>query len=171
MYNLKFSSLSLSQWVFSCASSFRFGLTRFLFFYSIVHCVWFFFDVIVLFSLCFDFVAVSAVSVLDESDVESICSADFLPKSTPINVLSKLRSSRLQPIADSVDLEHYRKSAFDLNTGSQLSLCNSSSIESVVDEIEKSLHLGFNHDELKQQLLKRCKQTDVLPFDEIYSAR
>lgn len=116
----------------------------------------------------------SAVTVLDESDVESICSTDFSPKSTPINVLSKLRRNRLQEIADSVDLEHYQQSAFSLNTGSQLSLCDSSSLDSVVDEIEKSnasLHLGFNDDELKLQLLKRCNQTDVLPFDEIYSAR
>lgn len=116
----------------------------------------------------------SAVTVLEESDVESICSTDFSPKSTPINVLSKLRRNRLQGIADSVDLEHYQQSAFSLNTGSQLSLCDSSSLDSVVDEIEKSnasLHLGFNDDELKKQLLRRCKQTDVLPFDEIYSAR
>lgn len=122
-----------------------------------------------------------AVAVLDESDAESICSVDFSPKPTPIiNVLSKLRSSRLQPIADSDNfVEHYQKSVlFNHNTGSQLSLCNSSStsssLESVVNEIEKAtanLHLGFNHDELKKQLLKRCKQTDVLPFDEIYSAR
>ncbi|XP_031627850.1 serine/threonine-protein kinase Haspin homolog ALK2 isoform X2 [Contarinia nasturtii] len=111
------------------------------------------------------------VTVLDESDVESIYSADFSPKSTPINVLSKLRSSRLQPIADSVDLKHYQQSAF--NTGSQLSICDSSSIESVLNELEKStasLHLGFNSDELKHQLLNRCNQIDVLPFDEIYSA-
>lgn len=144
--------------------------------------------IIVLFPLTYLFLSFSislfssfrlkAVAVLDESDVESICSTDSLPKPTPINVLSKLRSSRLQPIADSVDLvEHYPKSAFkNHNTGSQLSLCNSSSssVESVVNELEEStanLHLGFNHDELKLQLLKRCKQTDVLPFDEIYSAR
>lgn len=115
-----------------------------------------------------------AVTVLDESDADSICSSDCSPKTTPINVLSKLRSSRLLPIADSGELEHYQRSAFDLNTGSQLSLCDSSSIESVVNEIENSaasLHLGFNADELKSQLLKRCGQTDVLPFDEIYSAR
>lgn len=125
--------------------------------------------VILVFSL------LSAVTVLDESDADSICSVDFSQKSTPINVPSKHRSSRLQPIGDSVDFEHYREPAFNFcNTGSQLSLCNSSSLESVANENEistASLHIGFNHDDLKLQLLKRCGQTEVLPFDEIYSAR
>lgn len=145
--------------------------------YSIVHCGSSFFLQFRLHCLMYFFFLVhllSAVTVLDESDVESIYSADFSPKSTPINVLAKHRSSRLQPIADSVDLEHYQQSAFNLNTGSQLSLCDSSSVESVLNELEKStasLHLGYNSDELKHQLLKRCNQIDVLPFDEIYSAR
>lgn len=138
-------------------------------------CSIFYCNNIICFLSPFLFLSISQiVTVLDESDDESICSSDCIPKATPINVLAKLRSSRLQPIADSVDIKHYRKSAFDRNTGSQLSLCDSSSIESVVNELENStasLHLGFNSDELKAQLLKRCGQTDVLPFDDIYSTR
>lgn len=118
---------------------------------------------------------------MDESDVESICSSDFSPKPRSINVLSaKLRSSRrlLQnPIADCVDFVGKRghRSLYDRShTGSQLSLCTTSSGASIVDELEdltSSLNLGYNQQELKAQLLKRCGQTNVLPFDDVYSPR
>lgn len=110
--------------------------------------------------------------VLVDSDAESICSSDYSPKSTSsINVLSKHRpKNRLQ---SSVDFEGNQKPAIYRNRG-QLSLCESSSVESDLDDITNStaqLRIEFNHDPLKAQLLKRCGQTDVLAFDEVYSAR
>lgn len=58
----------------------------------------------------------------------------------------------------------------------QLSTCHESlsNDESAINEIEKStsnLHIDYDHDELKAQLLKRCGQAHVLAFNEIYSAR
>lgn len=108
-----------------------------------------------------------------DSDAESICSSDFSPKSSSINVLSKRQSNRLQASCNSVDFGRSQKSAIQRNRG-QLSLCESSSIESDLDEIANStsnLHIDFNHDALKAQLLKRCGQTEILAFDDIYSAR
>lgn len=116
------------------------------------------------------FPSLLAVTVLDESDVESICSSDFSPKSTPINVRSNQRSNRLQPL---VDRERKQKSTLNPNNGSQLSLC-ASSVESILDELENStssLHLGFNPVELKAQLLERCGQSEVLPFDVVFSPK
>lgn len=111
---------------------------------------------------------------MDESDVESICSSDFLPKPTPINAKHR-RNHLLQSIDDRVDFERSsRKSTYGIsNTGSQLSLNSSSSTESVDDELgilTSNLNLDDQH-ELKSQLLKRCEQTEVFPFDELYSAR
>lgn len=106
------------------------------------------------------------VSVLVDSDAESISSSDYSTKSSSINVLSKHQNNNLQPGCS-------QKSALTRNRG-QLSLCDSSSIESDLDEIVGSISnfdIEFNHNAHKIQLLKRCKQTDVLPFDEIYSAR
>lgn len=127
--------------------------------------------------LSLSFSLFSAV-VLDESDVESIYSSDFLPKPKSFNVLSKLRSSRsLQPIDDRVvvvDFEKRQRLQSQSTVGSQLSLCNSSIDSSVVDELDdltSSLNLGYNQQELKAQILKRCGQTNVLPFDEVYSPR
>jgi len=112
------------------------------------------------------------VVVLDESDVESIYSSDFSPKPKSINALSKLRSGRLlQPIGDCLEKQRQQ---FNRHAGSQLSLCNSSSGGSVVDELEDltaSLNLGYSQQELKAQLLRRCGQTETLPFDDVYSAR
>lgn len=119
------------------------------------------------------FLLFSADIVLVDSDAESICSSDFSPKSSSINVLSKRQNNRLQPNCNSVDFERSQNSAIYRNRG-QLSICESSSVESDLDEIANSipnLHIEFNHDALKAQLLKRCGQTDVLAFDEIYSAR
>lgn len=111
--------------------------------------------------------------MLVDSDAESICSSDYSPKSASINVLSKRQNNRLQPSCNSVDFERNNNSAIHRNRG-QLSLCESSSVESDLDEITNSipnLYIDFNHDALKAQLLKRCGQTDVLAFDEVYSAR
>lgn len=118
-----------------------------------------------------------AVVVLDDTDAESDCSSsDYSPRPKSISVLSKLQRNRLLPaIDDCVDFEKRRqRSQFDRNRGSQLSLCTTSSNVSAVDELDEltsSLNLGYDHQELKAQLLKRCGQTTVLPFDDVYSAR
>lgn len=116
------------------------------------------------------FFIVSVVFVLDESDVESICSADFLPKPSSINAQQRRSSHLLQTI---VGFGHSgRKSTLPpRTTGSQFSL-NSSSYSSSIDEQLGSLTASLNlddHQELRTQLLKRCNQTEVLPFDEVYS--
>lgn len=121
----------------------------------------------------FFFLWFSADIVLVDSDAESICSSDFSPKSSSINVLSERQNNCLLSSCKSVDFERSQKPAIYRNRG-QLSLCESSSVESDLDEIANltsNLHIEFNHDDLKAQLLKRCEQTDVLAFDEIYSAR
>lgn len=98
--------------------------------------------------------------VLDESDVESNCSADFSPKQTPINALSKQRrSSRLLHPIDRIDSQ------------SRCELIHSISADPVIDEIinlTTDLHLGYNQ---KAHLLRKCGQTDTLPFDEVYPRR
>lgn len=104
---------------------------------------------------------------MDESDVESF-SSDFSPKPTPINALSKQRSvDRVQ--------QFRRQSIFDRTHKNSLNSCSSASVESVVDELttnlEASLTLDYDQHELKAQLLKRCGQDEILPFDEVYSAR
>lgn len=121
---------------------------------------------------CFSLL-LSADIVLVDSDAESICSSDYSPKSTSINVLSKRQNNCLQPNCNGVDFERNRNSAIYRNRG-QLSLCESSSVESDLDEITNlipNLCVEFNHDALKAQILKRCGQSDVLAFDEVYSAR
>lgn len=115
-----------------------------------------------------------AVVVLDESDVESFCSSESSPKTTPINALSKQRSSRLLRPIDCVDFVQYRQSAYARTHNNSLNSCSSASVESVVDEIAgltSSLHLDYNQHNLKAQLLKRCGQDEVFAFDEVYSAR
>lgn len=83
----------------------------------------------------------------------------------------------LQPIGDCVDFEKRRsQSQYNRKTTGHhhLSLCSTSSTDSVVDDLEdltSSLNLGYDQQELKAQLLKRCGQTKVLPFDDVYSAR
>lgn len=119
------------------------------------------------------FLLFSTDIVLVDSDAESLCSSDYSPKSSSINVLSNRQSNRLQSSCNTVDFECNQKPAIYRNRG-QLSLCESSSVESDLDDITNSIssfHIEFNHDELKAQLLKRCGQADVLAFDEAYSAR
>lgn len=112
------------------------------------------------------------VTILDDSDT-SIHLHDSSPKSSSnVALVSKRQSNVLQTICDSFDLEESEKSMSNHNSN-QLSLCHES-IESTEDEIEKStsnLHIECSRNELETQLLKRCGQTHVLGFNEIYSAR
>lgn len=98
--------------------------------------------------------------MLDESDVESNCSADFSPKQTPINALSKQRrTSRLLHPIDCI------------NSSKRCELNHSTQINPVINEIinlTSDLNLGFNQ---KAHLLRKCGQTDPLPFDEVYTKR
>lgn len=109
-----------------------------------------------IYSVCYLFLAI----VLDESDVESNCSADFSPKQTPINVLSKQRrSSRL--------LHHIDR----INSQSRCELIHSTPIDPAINEIinlTTDLNFGYNQ---KAHLLRKCGQTDALPFDEVYSKK
>lgn len=96
---------------------------------------------------------------MDESDVESNCSADFSPKQTPINVLSKQRRSRLLHPIDRI------------NPPKRSELIHSTAIDPVINEIINltvDLNLGYNQ---KAHLLRKCGQTDVLPFDEVYTKK
>lgn len=116
----------------------------------------------------------STVTILDDSEA-SIHHADNPPKSSLVAArVSKRQTNALQTICDSFDLDESAKSVASSNH--QLSICHEtlSDNESSVDEIEKStskLHFEFDQDELKAQLLKRCGQSKVLAFNEIYSAR
>lgn len=102
--------------------------------------------------------------MLDESDVESNCSTDFSPKQTPINVLSKqrrsTRSSRLlHPIVDRITSKN------------RCELIDSRSRDSAIDELinlTSDLNFGYNQ---KLHLLRKCGQTEPLPFHEAYTKK
>lgn len=107
---------------------------------------------------------------MDDSDT-SIHLPDSSPKLSSNAVrVSKRQINALQTIND----EENEKSATNRNSN-QLSVCHESlSDESSVGEIEKStsnLHIECDRNELEAQLLKRCGQTHVLAFNEVYSPR
>lgn len=120
------------------------------------------------------FLSPKIVFVLDESDVESIYSADFSTKPTSIN--ANRRSSHL--LQSFVDFEQQRQQLAGRKStivatrsrGSQFSLNSSytGSIDEQLGTLTANLNLDDQH-ELKAQLLKRCNQADVLPFDDVYS--
>lgn len=90
-----------------------------------------------------------------------------------VNVRPRLRSAQLTPIAAD-DSEHSEISGESTQfTSSSVTVSDlSSCVESIADENERSaFDLGLNQEQLKAQLLMRCRQTDVLPFDEVYSER
>lgn len=110
----------------------------------------------------------------------SIHQTNSRPKSSSTEIrVSKPRSNILQTIRDSFDLDESEESVVSHHSSSsnnQLSIFHESLPydESAVNEIERStsnLHIEYGHDELKAQLLKRCGQTNVLAFNETYSAR
>lgn len=118
-----------------------------------------------------------AVTVLDDSET-SIHRTDSPPKlSSHGERVSQRPSKALQTIRDSFDLDESEKSAVSIHSSTNQSSLSHESLsndESAVSEIEKStsnLHLECGHDELETQLLKRCGQSHVLAFNEIYSAR
>lgn len=118
------------------------------------------------------------VTVLDDSET-SVHQTNSPSKSFSTELrVSKPRSNILQTIRDSFDLDESEESVVSHHSSSnnQLSIFHKSLLndESAVNEIERStsnLHIEYGHDELKAQLLKRCGQTNVLAFNETYSAR
>lgn len=114
---------------------------------------------------------------MDDSEA-SIHRAAYQPKSSLITErVSKRQTNALQTIRDSFDIDESETSAISSHNGNhRLSICHEtlSNDESSIDDIEKStsnLHIEYDHDELKAQLLKRCGQSSVLAFNEVYSAR
>lgn len=109
----------------------------------------------------FFFQSISIAIVLDESDVESNYSADFSPKQTPINVLSKQRCSNrsLHPI-DRISSQN----RCELNRSTPV---DSSVINEIIN-LTTDLNLGYNQ---KAHLLRKCGQSDTLPFDEVYTKK
>lgn len=116
------------------------------------------------------FLLFSTVAILDDSiDDKSICPTESLPKSSSIDVqMSKHQNKLLSITCDSSDLGQNQKSVPNYNSSHE-----SMSNESSSDEIAESsnLQLECGQDELKTQLMKRCGQTKVLAFNEIYSAK
>lgn len=101
---------------------------------------------------------------MDESDAESSCLSDFSPKQTPFNVINKTRTSQSSRSIDSTGSQQYSGSlGFD-------SLNFNNSIDEIND-LTLNINLDYLHEGLKEQLLKRCGQTEILPFDDVYSAR
>lgn len=79
----------------------------------------------------------------------------------------KRRTNILPTIDDSFDVEHIDSSVCDTDNSPLLN-------ESTPNEIGKSmstLHIEYDADDLKAQLLQRCGQTDIMAFNNIYSAR
>lgn len=111
----------------------------------------------------------SAATILDESTDTSII--DSSPKLSPIEAPVFKRLTRQASALAHV--EHSQKSVCDLV--SSQSICDDSvSNASTPNDIGKSmstLNIEYDRDDLKEQLLQRCGQTDILTFDEIYSAR
>lgn len=108
------------------------------------------------------------VTILDDSETSTHLS-DHLPKSP----LLAQRFPKRQTIVDSFDLDESKKLTISSH---QLSVCHEtlSNDDLSMDDIERStsnLHIGCGYNELKIQLLKRCGQTNVLAFNETYSAR